>query len=305
MAAGDKRTGHRYADLKRNLWNQPRPRQFLERLEEKDAPSPILESVAAHFANGRFGEAEIQTAIYYDLLRHRDRAALQERVTDLQNTLSRISQDLLHLSENLRQLKIWEAYRPLGYVDWGEFAEKAIHLSEETVSRLLILDELEKDLSLDTLLQVLIKGYTAAATMEGMVPKLPEDWCMKVLRDLRWGGRIQCPRCGTSGAWLHRRSGHIRYYRCPDCRSVFSHLTGTVFEGTRLPLSVWFSAIRSLLLQDRLTARGLEHTFRIHRVTARNMRNRLLASGKDPLIRSIGAMVISREIELRSRRHHH
>lgn len=33
MAAGDKRTGHQYADLKRTLWNQPRPRQFLERPE--------------------------------------------------------------------------------------------------------------------------------------------------------------------------------------------------------------------------------------------------------------------------------
>jgi transposase-like protein len=135
-----------------------------------------------------------------------------------------------------------------------------------------------------------------------MCPGLPEDWCWRVLRELRWPGRTGCPRCGRSGSTQHRRSGHACLYRCPGCRAIFSDLTETPFEGTRLPLSIWFSVIRLLVLNDPLTPRGLERTFGVDRKTAYKMRDRLCSARENPLIRSIGAMVVSREIESRSGR---
>jgi hypothetical protein len=84
--------------------------------------------------------------------------------------------------------------------------------------------------------------------------------CKQLLADMRWHGKVECPRCGetervyalkakpfhwvcksgkltvTNEGWkettCHRRNG----YR-------FSVLSGTIFENTNYPLSIWFEVI--------------------------------------------------------------
>jgi len=65
-------------------------------------------------------------------------------------------------------------------------------------------------------------------------------------------------------------------------------LTGTPFEGTKVPLSAWFMAIDLLGSEREITVNGLAHLAEIDRNTARIMKKKLESLREDPLIRSIG-----------------
>ena len=66
-----------------------------------------------------------------------------------------------------------------------------------------------------------------------------EDACRSYLADLRWGDGFCCPRCG-GGRWWELRSG-LR--ECRGCGRQTSVTAGTIFEGTRKPLVLWFRVI--------------------------------------------------------------
>lgn len=70
-----------------------------------------------------------------------------------------------------------------------------------------------------------------------------EDRCRDTLEKMRFpDGRIVCPKCGVRGAW---RNSDMKTFRCKDkkCSHKFSITVGTVMEGSKLPLSKWFTAI--------------------------------------------------------------
>lgn len=119
MAASDKQLGQHYEALKQRLWNQPRPRQFMERLERHGARPGLLERVASLFVSGKHGEAEILAAIYYDLLRHQDRTDVLRRMACLRVVCFQIQQDLIFLANELARVKGRTAccHRKLGLSD--------------------------------------------------------------------------------------------------------------------------------------------------------------------------------------------
>jgi len=69
----------------------------------------------------------------------------------------------------------------------------------------------------------------------------PDDAaCLAHLERLRRPDGFRCPRCAAAGA----RAWHLsaREVRCSACRCETSVTAGTIFEGTRLPLTIWFQA---------------------------------------------------------------
>ena len=56
-----------------------------------------------------------------------------------------------------------------------------------------------------------------------------------------WPDGRYCPRCGSTNT--HHASHKTMPYWCTDCRSYFSVKTGTVLEGSKLPLRKWAFAI--------------------------------------------------------------
>ena len=66
-----------------------------------------------------------------------------------------------------------------------------------------------------------------------------EDACIDYLEKLRWGDGFQCPLCHERKGW-RMATGLIR---CAACRRKTSVIAGTLFEGTRKPLRLWFQAI--------------------------------------------------------------
>lgn len=63
-----------------------------------------------------------------------------------------------------------------------------------------------------------------------------EEACAAYLFGLRWPDGFVCPACGKTEGWLTAR----RQMRCVGCQRQTSVTAGTVFEGTRKPLRVWF-----------------------------------------------------------------
>jgi transposase-like protein len=75
-----------------------------------------------------------------------------------------------------------------------------------------------------------------------------EATCVAYLAEKRWQGEPVCPKCGWRGAY----SGRARHlFKCQRCQKQFTVRTGTIFEGSRLPLRIWFLAIYLVTLHRR------------------------------------------------------
>ena len=68
-----------------------------------------------------------------------------------------------------------------------------------------------------------------------------EAQCEQALFAARWPDGLNCPRCG--GARFCRLSTRRATFQCNHCKRQLSLLAGTVFQATKLPLSIWFLAI--------------------------------------------------------------
>jgi ribosomal protein L37AE/L43A len=66
-----------------------------------------------------------------------------------------------------------------------------------------------------------------------------EEACRDHLFELRWPSGFECPHCGHGKAWK-RADGLLE---CGGCGYKVSAKAGTVFEGSRKPLLLWFRAI--------------------------------------------------------------
>ncbi|QIT54230.1 IS1595 family transposase [Aquisalimonas sp. 2447] len=69
-----------------------------------------------------------------------------------------------------------------------------------------------------------------------------EAQCAAALEQARWPNGFRCPRCHSAA---HGRvQGRTRtLFQCRGCRRQTSLIAGTVMQGTKLPLTVWFLAI--------------------------------------------------------------
>lgn len=86
----------------------------------------------------------------------------------------------------------------------------------------------------------------------------PDDAaCLRYLEKLRWGDGFVCRFCGVvDGGWWQKADG-LR--RCSACRHDTSVTAGTIFAGTRTPLSSWFAAVWYVVNQKQgVSALGLQ-----------------------------------------------
>ena len=66
-----------------------------------------------------------------------------------------------------------------------------------------------------------------------------EDACREYLEALRWPQGFVCPQCQT----LEHRIGSRGRRICVGCGYQSTITAGTIFERTRMPLTLWFRAI--------------------------------------------------------------
>jgi len=84
-----------------------------------------------------------------------------------------------------------------------------------------------------------------------------EEACRDYVIGLRWPEGIRCPKCGHGQVW---KTAH-GVLRCGGCQADISVIAGTVFEGSKLPLRVWFRAMWWVTNQKSgVSALGLQRT---------------------------------------------
>jgi transposase-like protein len=82
-----------------------------------------------------------------------------------------------------------------------------------------------------------------------------DEECRRYLHQLRWPDGFCCPRCGHAKAWSYKDI----LFRCTACDYKTSVTAGTIFEGTRKPLVLWFRAIWWVTSQKNgASAKGLQ-----------------------------------------------
>jgi len=65
-----------------------------------------------------------------------------------------------------------------------------------------------------------------------------EQACRDYLVQLRWPEGFICPKCGHTGGWPVRM-----LLECASCGRQTSVTAGTIFQDTRMPLTIWFRAM--------------------------------------------------------------
>ncbi len=105
------------------------------------------------------------------------------------------------------------------------------------------------------------KARTAAENAWWADGKLAASWadfderfgdelsCEEHLLSLKYPNGFECPRCG--GRELRKVGGGRREWRCAGCGKQLSATVGTALEGTKLPLTKWFRAIRMVTMDTR------------------------------------------------------
>ena len=84
--------------------------------------------------------------------------------------------------------------------------------------------------------------------------------CLDYLEWLRWPDGFVCPRCGHAGGW---RLADGRF-KCAGCGGRTSVTAGTIFDRTRTPLTVWFTACWLFATRkDGISALSLQRSLEI------------------------------------------
>lgn len=69
-----------------------------------------------------------------------------------------------------------------------------------------------------------------------------EAQCEAALERTRWPDGFRCPNCGAAAHCVLRGSAR-KTFQCNACHHQTSLIAGTLFEATKLGLTVWFLAI--------------------------------------------------------------
>src|SRR6266851_2730194 len=116
-----------------------------------------------------------------------------------------------------------------------------------------------------------------------------DEDCLDYLEWLRWPGGFICPRCGDGLGW---RLGDGRF-ECAGCSSRTSVTAGTIFDRTRTPLTVWFTACWLFATQkDGISALSLQRALEIGSYQTAwamlgRLRSVLVRPGRDRLVGTV------------------
>lgn len=81
-----------------------------------------------------------------------------------------------------------------------------------------------------------------------------ETGCRTYLFALRWPQGFVCPVCGGRGLAIRRD-----LWRCANCHRETSVMAGTIFQDSKLPLTIWFRAMWYVTSQKNgISALGLQ-----------------------------------------------
>jgi Transposase zinc-ribbon domain/ISXO2-like transposase domain len=112
-----------------------------------------------------------------------------------------------------------------------------------------------------------------------------EQDCYDYIVSLRWPKGFACPRCQNDRSWTSKRLLLI----CTECGHQTSITAGTIFQGTRKPLRLWFHVMWWMMSQKTgASAKNLQHTMGFRRYETawtwlHKLRNAMIRPGRNRL----------------------
>lgn len=108
-----------------------------------------------------------------------------------------------------------------------------------------------------------------------------EAQCEAALEQVRWPDGFRCPECGQGKHSVFRAKAR-KTFQCTACRHQTSLIAGTLFQGTKLALSIWFLAVY-LLSQAKtgLSALALKRQLGVSYPTAWLLHHKLMQAMAD------------------------
>lgn len=112
-----------------------------------------------------------------------------------------------------------------------------------------------------------------------------EEACREYLFELRWPDGFKCPQCDGREMWA---MGNGKWL-CRGCRRQVSVTAGTIFQGSRMPLIVWFRAMWHVKSQKNgASALGLQRvlglgSYQTALVWLQKLRRAMIRPGRDRL----------------------
>ena len=112
-----------------------------------------------------------------------------------------------------------------------------------------------------------------------------EKACRRYLFQLRWPDGFQCPRCGEGKAW----PVSDLLWECAGCHRQVSVTAGTIFQDSRLPLTLWFRAVWWVTSQKNgVSAMGLQRvlglkSYKTAWTMLHKLRHAMVRPGRDRL----------------------
>lgn len=116
--------------------------------------------------------------------------------------------------------------------------------------------------------------------------------CIDHLESIRFKNGTYCPLCGsTEKARRSNLKSRVGRWNCHDCKSSFNVLSGTIMQGTHIPLQKWFVAI-SLVVNAKksMSSYQLARDLELNQKSAWYMQQRIsaaIASDQAPMLTGI------------------
>jgi len=137
-----------------------------------------------------------------------------------------------------------------------------------------------------------------------------EDSGYRLLEDLRWGDRPVCPHCGSARQSYFlkpqhggraTRTGRLtrrRVWKCAACRKQFSALTGTVLQGTKIPIRTWIRVVSEMSASSPgVSARDIERKYGLTAKTAWSVVSRIRdAMQREPMASMLDGTTRTHEV---------
>ena len=115
------------------------------------------------------------------------------------------------------------------------------------------------------------KGYSV---FEFMHHYGTEEQCRKALESARWPDGFRCPDCGHDHCCTIESR---KLYQCTRCKYQTSPTNDTVFQSTKLPLTVWFLAMYFISQsKNGIAALELKRQIGVSYKTAWRMKHKLM-----------------------------
>ncbi len=122
----------------------------------------------------------------------------------------------------------------------------------------------------------------------------------------RWGDKPTCPSCSSEDVFKGQPNRRLPLWRCKGCIYQFTVTSGTIMEGTKLPLRKWLFAFFIIGGSKKgVSAHYLSRTIQVTQKTAWHLAHRIRATMADDTQKFTGGIVESDETYIGGKRKGH